>query len=73
MPRFTLIIFDREDATRSDVMYYDTITTSIVPAFEEAVQAYYKDADIRIKGKMCINHDMLCEDGEEYSHLFFES
>ena len=73
MPRFTLIVFDREDGTKSNVMHYDTVTTNITSAFEEAMQAYFGDADIRIKGKMCIQYPMLCEDQEDFSYLFFES
>ena len=76
MPRFTLIMFDRYEAAKSEVIYHNTYETNIGLAFKEALLNLWglenelPTFDMnRIKGF----DNKLGIDFEEESYLFFES
>lgn len=75
MPRFTLIMFDRYEAAKSEVIYHNTYETNIGLAFKEALLNLWglenelPTFDMnRIKGF----DNKLGIDFEEESYLFFE-
>ena len=76
MPRFTLIMFDRYEAAKSEVIYHNTYETNIGLAFKEALLNLWglenelPTFDMnRIKGF----DNKLGIDFEEESYLFFEN
>ena len=76
MPRFTLIMFDRYEAAKSEVIYHNTYETNIVLSFKEALLNLWglenelPTFDMnRIKGF----DNKLGIDFEEESYLFFEN
>ena len=74
MPRYTLIQFDRYDATHSDIILHDTSLTDLKKAFKEALIELWGDGDFKHEWKE-IKQDgtKIGLDFEEESYLFWES